>query len=617
MLSPNGGVPVRRNHIARLNPDGTLDTAFDPDAMGFFVSSIVLQADGKILVGGSFNSIGGGIRNNIARLDPATGLADSFDPHANSFVYSIAVQADGKILAGGLFSPAVNGTPTIGGQTRNCIARLDPTTGLADSFNPNASGSTNNFYPEVDSIAVQTDGKILASGNFTSIGGQMRHTIARLDPTTGTADSFDPNPFGGVVFSILVQPDGKILVGGGFSSIGGQARNGMARLDALTGLADSFDPSAYGGVGSIAVEPNGGKIIVGGGFIAIGGRRRNNVARLDATTGLADFFDPNANGGISSIAIQADGKILLGGSFSHYGGTPTIGGGTRNFIARFLPPLVAPTPTPGPSPKPTVQAVNLSTRMRVQTGDGVGIVGFIVTGEVPKRVLLRALGPSLTQAGVPGALVDPAIQLYGPEGFLPITNSDWRADQVQEAAIIATGIPPPNDLEAAIDVSLIPGAYTAIVTGESGASGVALIEAYDVSQGDDSKLANLSTRAFVGTSDNIVIAGFILDGEGGDTGIVVRGIGPSLTAVGVPGALADPALELRDENGALRAANNDWQDNPIQAAELMAAGLAPTNQFESGIALVLPPGLYTALLAGRNGGTGIGLVEVYDRGALN
>ncbi|MEO8354165.1 MAG: hypothetical protein ABI680_20745, partial [Chthoniobacteraceae bacterium] len=150
----------------------------------------------------------------------------------------------------------------------------------------------------------------------------------------------------------------------------------------------------------------------------------------------------------------------------------------------------------------------------------------------------------------------------------------------------------------------------------NGASGVALIEAYDLNPRVDSKLANLSTRAFAGTNDNIVIAGFMLGGAGGDTGIVVRGIGPSLAAVGVPDALADPTLELRDGNGELRSSNNDWQDNPIQAAELTAVGLAPANQLESGIALVLPPGVYTALLAGQNNGTGIGLVEVYDRGEL-
>ena len=151
--------------------------------------------------------------------------------------------------------------------------------------------------------------------------------------------------------------------------------------------------------------------------------------------------------------------------------------------------------------------------------------------------------------------------------------------------------------------------------GKNNTSGVALIEVYDLSQAVPAKLANISTRAFVSTGDDIVIAGFILGNNSGNDRIVVRGIGPSLTAFGVPNALANPTLELRDSNGALLIANNDWQDDPAQAAELTAAGLAPTNPLESGIAATLPPGLYTALLAGLNNGTGVGLVEVYDRGA--
>ena len=252
--------------------------------------------------------------------------------------------------------------------------------------------------------------------------------------------------------------------------------------------------------------------------------------------------------------------------------------------------------------------------MRVQTGDNVGIGGFIITGTAPKHVLLRAIGPSLTQFGVPNVLADPVLELHGPGAFATITNDNWREDPVQEALILATGIPPTNDLESAIDATLNPGAYTAVVKGKNDTSGVALIEVYDLDQAALAKLANISTRAFVSTGDNIVIAGFMLGGNSGDDRVVVRGIGPSLTAAGVANALADPTLELRDGNGALLVANNDWQDDPTQAAELTAAGLAPTNNLESGIAATLPPGLYTALLAGMNNGTGIGLVEVYDRG---
>ena len=608
-LRPNGGVAIMRNRIARLNPDGALDTAFDPNADSFdpnptgfssvYVASIAVQADGKVLVGGAFTTVGGQKRLRIARLDATTGLADSFDPLAlgGTFadVQAIAVQTDGKILAGGNFT-------SIGGQPRNYIARLNPDGALDTVFNPNANDL-------VSAIAVQADGKILVGGAFTTVGGQTRHYIARLDATTGLADSFDPNATGNStvdVESIAVQADGKVLVGGNFTSIGGQTRLRIARLDATTGLADSFDPLASSTVYAIAVQADG-KILAGGlfsGANSIGGQPRNYIARLDAATGLADSFDPNPTGFssvyVASIAVQADGKVLVGGNFNGIAGQP------RNRIARL-------EATPTPSPTPAAQAVNLSTRMRVQTGDNVGIGGFIITGSTPKNVLLRAIGPSLTQFGVPNVLADPVLELRGAGGFVTITNNNWRS--TQEAAIAATGIPPTNDLESAILATLDPGAYTAIVMGDGNTSGVALVEVYDLDQAALSKLGNISTRALVGIGDDIVIAGFMLGGNSGDDRVVVRGIGPSLTAVGVTNALADPTLELRDSNGALLVANNDWQDDPAQAALITAAGLAPTNPLESGIAATLAPGAYTALLAGLNNGTGVGLVEVYDLGA--
>lgn len=278
-------------------------------------------------------------------------------------------------------------------------------------------------------------------------------------------------------------------------------------------------------------------------------------------------------------------------------------------------PTASPTLTPSntPTPSPAAQAINLSTRMRVQTGDNVGIGGFIITGSATKHVLIRAIGPSLT--GVPNALADPVLELHGPGTFVTITNNNWRDDPVQEALIEATGIPPTNNLESAIDARLAPGAYTAIVRGNGNTSGVGLVEVYDLNPGVDSKLANISTRAFVYTGDDIVIAGFILGNAGGLDRIILRGLGPSLDAAGVPNVLANPTLELRDNNGALLISNNDWQDSATQAEQIIAAGLAPNNNLESAIAATLPPGVYTALLAGLNNGTGNGLVEVYDRGA--
>ena len=236
-------------------------------------------------------------------------------------------------------------------------------------------------------------------------------------------------------------------------------------------------------------------------------------------------------------------------------------------------------------------------------------------GSAPKHVLLRAIGPSLTQSGVAGALADPILELHGSARFATVINDNWRDDPAQEAAIIATGIPPTNNLESAIDVILNPGTYTAVVGGKNNTSGVGLVEVYDLSQAAPAKLANLSTRAFVSTGENIVIGGFQLGGQKSAGRIILRGLGPSLTAAGISDTLADPTLELRDGDGALLLANNDWQDDALQASELTFAGLAPPNNLESALVVNLPPGLYTALLAGRNNGTGVGLVEVYDREA--
>jgi hypothetical protein len=270
--------------------------------------------------------------------------------------------------------------------------------------------------------------------------------------------------------------------------------------------------------------------------------------------------------------------------------------------------------TPTPSSTPPSQATNLSTRMKVLTGDNVAIGGFIITGTVPKPVLLRAIGPSLTAFGVPGALADPVLELHGPSGFTTITNDNWRDDPVQQALIIATGIPPSDNLESAIVATLAPGNYTGIVSGKNNTTGVALIEVYDLTPSVLEKLGNISTRAFVDIGDNVVIAGFILGNSSGNDNVIIRGIGPSLTLVGVPNAMANPTLELHNNSGTLVASNDNWQDDPSQAAILNAAGLGLNDASESGIAATLGPGLYTAILAGQGNGTGVGLVEVYDRG---
>lgn len=252
--------------------------------------------------------------------------------------------------------------------------------------------------------------------------------------------------------------------------------------------------------------------------------------------------------------------------------------------------------------------------MRVDTGDNVGIGGFIISGNVPKHVVIRGLGPSLTKFGFSPSelLADPVLEVHGQGSFGTITNNNWRDSQ--EATLIADGLAPTNDLEAAIDVTLNPGQYTAIVSGNNNGAGIGLVEIYDVSSGAASKLGNLSTRAFVKTGNSVVIAGFILGNNGGNDRIVIRGLGPSLSQFGVTNPLPDPMLELRDNNGTLLQSNDNWTDDPAQAAQIIAAGLAPSNMKESAMAVSEPPGAYTAILSGVNSGTGVGIVEIYDRG---
>jgi|GEM_PF-3426431 len=270
------------------------------------------------------------------------------------------------------------------------------------------------------------------------------------------------------------------------------------------------------------------------------------------------------------------------------------------------------TPTPTPTPGPVTRATNLSTRLLVGTGNNMGIGGFIITGSGRRHLLLRGIGASLSGI-IPNTLSDPSLWLYGSICLGTLTNDNWR--DTQEAEIIATGRPPSNDLESAIVADFAPGAYTAFLSGNAYTTGVGLIEIYDLSTNQDSKLANISTRGKVGTGGEIMIAGFILGGASGEGTIILRALGPSVLGISPDDLLPDPRLELRDSNGQLVIGNDNWMDDPSQAAMIQAAGLAPTNNLESAIAATLIPGPYTALLSGVNNGTGVGLVEVYELGA--
>jgi autotransporter-associated beta strand protein len=252
---------------------------------------------------------------------------------------------------------------------------------------------------------------------------------------------------------------------------------------------------------------------------------------------------------------------------------------------------------------PATGFLNLSTRMQVGTGDNALIGGFIITGGAPKKVIVRAIGPSLVS--LPGRLADPTLELRDSAGGLLFSNDNWmESPQAQE---IMSTIPPSHDHEAAIIATLAPGSYTAVMRGAGNSTGIGVVEVYDLAADVSAKLANISSRGLVETGDNVMIGGFIAGNQA--TPVIVRAIGPSLTPFGIANALADPTLTLHNAQGAILAFNNDWRDTEQIVIE--GTGIPPTDPKESAILATLAPGNYTAIVRGLNDTTGVGLVEVY------
>jgi len=261
---------------------------------------------------------------------------------------------------------------------------------------------------------------------------------------------------------------------------------------------------------------------------------------------------------------------------------------------------------------PIAKATNISTRGMVGTGEDVLIGGFIISGSQSKKVIVRAIGPTLSTLGVSGALADPTLMIVNNNAVCPAagcnvvaSNDDWR--NTQAAQIAASGFAPPNDLESAIIVTLPPGSYSAVVSGKNGGTGIGLVDVYEL-DASTSVFQDLSTRGFVGTGDNALIGGLII-GNGEQPVIVVRAIGPTLGSFGITQPLQDPTLEVRDSNGGLISFDNDWQDNTPTAVK--AALLPPQDSREAAVVLSLPAGNYTAIVRGKGGTTGVALVEAY------
>jgi hypothetical protein len=331
-------------------------------------------------------------------------------------------------------------------------------------------------------------------------------------------------------------------------------------------------------------------------------------------------YDPDTNTWTATSTTNAPSARYL--HTAVWTGSEVIVWGGQNINEFYLNTGGRYCAQPGPAP---TQLGNLSTRAFVQTGDNVVIGGFIVQGTEAKRVIIRAIGPELTQYGVPNVLANPTLELHNGTGALIASNNNWRTTIIggiitanQVGDIQASGYAPGNELESAIIADLTPGNYTAIVRGVNNMTGVGLVEVYDLSPETNSILGNISTRSFAQTADNVMIGGFMVAGNKPKR-VIIRAIGSELTGYGVPNALADPTLELHDGTGALIASNDDWQTTIIggiittdQVSDIRNSGFAPTDRTESAIITALPSGNYTAIVRGVNNTTGVALVEVYD-----
>ena len=464
----------------------------------------------------------------------------------------------------------------------NTGGRYNPGT---DSWTP--TSLTNAPVGRRDDTTVWTGSEMIIWGGFNPNIGSL-NSGGRYNPGTDawSATSLTSAP-GGRSSHTAVWTGSEMIIWGGDSS-------------ALVNTGGKYDPGTDSWAAtSLTNDPagrrnhtavwTGSEMIIWGGYD--GNDYPSNGGRYDA--------DANRWGATSStnapVGREAHTAVWTGNEMIIWGGYDFYDKGDLNSGGKLCA-----------HSGPTTLG-NISTRLRVEIGDRVGIGGFIVTGTQSKKVMVRAIGPSLP---LPGFLSDPILELRNSSGQLIRSNDNWRSDQ--EPEIVATGIPPANDLESAI-VATLPAngsTYTAIVRGAGNGTGIGLVEVYDLERTVDSKLANISTRGFVGTGENVMIGGTIVQGVFSSS-VILRGIGPSLATAGVPDVVADPTLELRDSNGVLLAVNDNWQDDSASAAQLIAYGLAP-QPLESGIFVSLAPGAYTAILAGKDNGTGIGLVEAYQ-----
>jgi WD40 repeat protein len=542
--------------------------------------TVTLLPNGKVLAVGGETAAGDVIVSfaGCELYDPANGTWTSTANlgHARDY-HTATLLPNGKVLVAGGFDSGNDVTST---ELYDPVAGMWTTTGSPVALRRH---STATLLP---------NGKVLIVGGRT-IGAAYSSATELYDPASGTWTSTGSLSTARQHQTATLLPNGKVLVAGGYNNTG-----------SLTS-AELYDPTSgsWTSTGSLGAARDSAEatLLPDGKVLVIGGSRQGPGGAILPS---AELYDPangtwTATGSLAAARVRHTATLLPNGQVLVAAGIGNTG--TTASAELYL----------GPPAPPTL--LNVSTRLVVLTGDEVLIGGFIVTGTDLKRVLVRGIGPSLNGLGF--TLNDPTLELHQGSTILA-TNDNWkmRADLTsQQADIEGTTIPPTNDSESAILMSLSPGAYTAVLSGKNEGTGVGLVEVYDLGRGANSKLANISTRGFVHRGDNVMIGGLIAGGGsgGGATRVVVRALGPSLP---VTGPLGDPNLELRDGSGTLVASNDNWKTRPdgsSQQAEIEATTIPPTNDLESALVRTLAPDNYTVIVRGSNGTIGVGLVEAY------
>jgi N-acetylneuraminic acid mutarotase len=535
---------------------------------------------------------GGGVgalqsRNEAELYDPASGTWTATDSLTTGrYAHTATLLPNGKVLVvGGSYIDF-----GYGGYSLASAELYDPASGTWTA----TGGLTT--PRDFHTATLLPNGKVLVTGgeNHTNLGGTVVLASAELyDPASGTWTGTGSLATARDFHTSTLLPNGQVLVAGGEN----HSNNGGSSV--VLASAEVYDPASgtWAATGSLATPraihtatllPDDKVLIAGG----------HNNSSSSRTLGSAELFDPSSGTWMTTgslgtarynhtATLLGDGTVLI-----------AAGGNAGNSLASAE--LYG---------KPVPTLLNISTRMHVQTGDKVLIAGFIITGTEPKTVIVRGIGPSLPMAG---ALADPVIEVHGPSGELLGINDNWK-DAATRQEISDSGLAPTNDFESALWGVINPGPYTLILTGKDGGMGVGSVEVYDLDQAADSRLANISTRGFVDTGDNVMIGGLIVGGGSptGTANVVVRALGPTIP---VADALANPTVELHDESGATIAFNDDWKTRPdgtSQQAEIEATTVPPSNDLESAFVRRLPPGNYTAIVRGKDNTTGIGLVEAY------